>query len=200
MRFDETNLCGAWLIEPVPAHDHRGFFARTFCAQEYADHGLTTRFVQNSTSHSRARGTLRGMHFQLAPYGEVKVVSCLKGGIWDVIIDLRPKSPTYLQWQGFELTAENRRQLYVPKGFAHGFQTLCDNTEVGYLISAFYVPQAASGLRYDDPTFAIDWPLALTAISEKDRAWPDFRPGAPGHARTPPNGAAPDGIREACLP
>lgn len=174
MRFNETDLCGAWLIEPVPTRDQRGFFARTFCAQEYADHGLVARFVQHSTSQSAARGTLRGMHFQHAPHGEVKVVSCLKGAIWDVIIDLRPGSPSYRRWQGFELTADNRRQLYVPEGFAHGFQTLCDDAEVGYLISAFYAPVASSGVRYDDPAFAIDWPLSLTVISEKDRTWPDF--------------------------
>jgi dTDP-4-dehydrorhamnose 3,5-epimerase len=174
MRFDETTLRDAWLIEPLPARDHRGFFARTFCAQEYADHGLTTRFVQHNTSHSVAKGTLRGMHFQRAPHGEVKVVSCLKGAIWDVIIDLRPQSPTHRQWRGFELTAENRRQVYVPEAFAHGFQTLCDDTEVGYLISAFYAPDAAAGVRYDDPAFAIEWPLPPTVISEKDRTWPDF--------------------------
>lgn len=174
MRFQETRLCGAWLIEPEPQRDERGFFARTFCAREYAERSLATRFVQNSTSHSVARGTLRGMHFQRAPHGEVKVVSCLRGAIWDVIVDLRPESPTYRRWQGFELTGENRSQLYVPAGFAHGFQTLRDDTEVGYLISAFYAPAAATGVRYDDPAFAIDWPLPVASISEKDRAWPDF--------------------------
>jgi dTDP-4-dehydrorhamnose 3,5-epimerase len=174
MRFHETELAGAWLIEPVPAHDDRGFFARTFCVREYAERGLATSFVQNSTSHSVACGTLRGMHYQRAPHGEVKVVSCLKGAIWDVIIDLRPGSPSYRRWQGFELTAENRSQLYVPAGFAHGFQTLRDDTEVGYLISAFHAPAAATGVRYDDPAFAIDWPLPVISISEKDRTWPDF--------------------------
>jgi dTDP-4-dehydrorhamnose 3,5-epimerase len=174
MRFEQTKLCGAWLIEVEPAHDHRGFFARTFCVREYAERGLTTRFVQNSTSQSIAKGTLRGMHFQHAPHGEVKILSCLQGAIWDVIIDLRPGSPTYRQWQGFELTAQNRRQLYVPEGFAHGFQTLCDGTEVGYLISAFYAPEAADGLRYNDSAFGIDWPLPVTTISEKDLSWPDF--------------------------
>lgn len=178
MHFKETKLPGAWLIEPVPAHDHRGFFARTFCAREYADHGLTTGFVQHNTSYSMARGTLRGMHFQKAPFEEVKMVSCLKGRIWDVIIDLRPQSPTFRHWQGFELTAANDRQLYVPEGFAHGFQTLCDHAEVGYLISAFYAPQAASGVRYDDPAFAIDWPLPVSVISEKDLTWPAFRHSA----------------------
>jgi dTDP-4-dehydrorhamnose 3,5-epimerase len=174
MRFVQTDLCGAWLIEPVPARDPRGYFARTFCAREFADHGLTTGFVQNSTSQSAARGTLRGMHFQRAPHAEAKVVSCLKGAIWDVIIDLRPESPTYRGWQGFELTSDNRHELYIPEGFAHGFQTLGDDAEVGYLISNFYEPQAASGVRYDDPAFAIDWPLPFTVISEKDRTWPDF--------------------------
>jgi dTDP-4-dehydrorhamnose 3,5-epimerase len=178
MRFETTELHGAWLIEPVPARDHRGFFARTFCAAEFADHGLTTGFVQHNTSHSRVKGTLRGMHFQRTPHAEVKVVSCLRGAIWDVIIDLRPGSPTYRRWQGFELSADNRRQLYVPEGFAHGLQTLCDDTEVGYLISALYAPLAASGVRYDDPAFAIEWPLPVTVISEKDRSWLDFC-GAP---------------------
>jgi dTDP-4-dehydrorhamnose 3,5-epimerase len=174
MRFDETQLCGAWLIEPEPVRDQRGFFARTFCVQEYAERGLTTRFVQHNTSYSAAKGTLRGMHFQRAPHEEVKVVSCFKGAIWDVIIDLRPASPTYRCWQGFELTAANRRQLYVPQGCAHGFQTLCEDAEVGYLISAFYAPLAADGVRYDDPAFAIDWPLPVTTVSEKDRNWPSF--------------------------
>jgi dTDP-4-dehydrorhamnose 3,5-epimerase len=174
MRFSNTELCGACLIEPTPARDERGFFARTFCVKEFKQQGLTTRFVQHNVSQSARRGTLRGMHFQSAPHGEVKVVTCLKGAIWDVIIDLRPKSQTYRQWRGFELTAGNRHQLYVPKGFAHGFQTLCDDVEVGYLISAFYAPAAASGVRYDDPAFAIAWPLPVSAISEKDRAWPLF--------------------------
>ena len=174
MRFEETKLCGAWLIEAEPAHDQRGFFARTFCAREYAERALTTHFVQHSTSYSKARGTMRGMHFQRAPHGEVKVVTCLRGAIWDVIIDLRPESATHRQWQGFELTSENQRQLYVPEGFAHGFQSLRDDAQVGYLISTFYAPLAASGVRYDDPAFAIDWPLPVTVISDKDRTWPDF--------------------------
>jgi dTDP-4-dehydrorhamnose 3,5-epimerase len=174
MRFEPTKLHGAWLIEAEPAHDQRGFFARTFCIREFEERGLTTRFVQNSTSHSDTRGTLRGMHFQRAPHGEVKVVSCLRGALWDVIIDLRPGSPTYRQWQGFELTEANQRQLYIPEGFAHGFQTLCDGTRASYLISAFYVPEAAAGVRYDDPAFAMEWPLPVSVISEKDRRWPEF--------------------------
>lgn len=180
MRFSKTNLHGAWLLEPAPIADHRGFFARTFCAREFAANGLVASFVQHSTSRSAARGTLRGMHFQRPPDAEAKLVSCLRGAIWDVIIDLRPGSPTHRAWQGFELTAENRRQLYVPEGFAHGFQTLGDGTEVGYLISAFHAPAAAGGVRYDDPAFAIDWPLPVTALSEKDEAWPPFGAGDGG--------------------
>jgi|SRR5215475_4826270 len=182
MQFVETRLSGAWLIELEPARDHRGFFARTFCTRELAQQGLETAFVQHSTSYSSTRGTLRGMHFQRAPHGEVKIVRCLKGAIWDVIIDLRANSPTYLQWQGFELTGENRRQLYIPVGFAHGLQTLQDDTEVGYLISAFHNPAAASGVRYDDPAFGMAWPLPVGPMSEADRAWPPFV-AHHGHAR-----------------
>lgn len=174
MLITPTRLNGAWLVEPEPIHDHRGFFARTFCVREFGVHGLETRFVQHSTSQSAQRGSLRGMHFQRSPFGEVKVVTCSKGAIWDVIIDLRPESPTYRRWQGFELTAENRRRLYVPKGFAHGFQTLEADAEVGYLISEFYAPEAASGVRFNDPCFGIDWPLPIAAISPKDAEWPDF--------------------------
>jgi dTDP-4-dehydrorhamnose 3,5-epimerase len=174
MRFEETDLPGVWLIDPVPARDERGFFARTFCTREYAERGLVAGFVQHSTSHSSRCGTLRGMHFQRAPHQEIKVVSCLKGAIWDVVVDLRPWSSTFCKWRGFELSADNRRQLYIPEGMAHGFQTLRDDSEVGYLISAFYAPEAASGVRYDDPRFAISWPLPVSSISDKDRAWPDF--------------------------
>jgi dTDP-4-dehydrorhamnose 3,5-epimerase len=180
MRFSETRLHGAWIIEPVPAEDERGSFARTFCRREFAEHGLETTYVQHSCSRSRLRGTVRGMHFQEPPHAEVKVVSCRNGAILDVIVDLRPGSPSYLQWQGFELTAENRRQLYVPKGFAHGFQSLSDATEVNYLISEYYSPEAAAGIRYNDPSIFIDWPLTVTAISEKDQSWPDFTVLSPG--------------------
>jgi dTDP-4-dehydrorhamnose 3,5-epimerase len=174
MHFEPTNLDGAWLIGLKLASDHRGFFARTFCVSEFAGHGLETTFVQHSTSYSLVRGTIRGMHFQRAPAAEVKVIHCGRGRIYDVIIDLRPRSPTYRRWQGFELSAENRRRLYIPAGYAHGFQTLTDNAEVEYLISAFYDPQSASGVRYDDPAFAIAWPLTVTSISDRDRSWPDF--------------------------
>ena len=174
MRFEATNLSGAWLIVPEPVGDERGFFARTFCVRELAEHGLETEFVQHSASVSLKRGTLRGMHFQREPHGEVKIVTCVKGAILDVIVDLRPASPTFRCWQGFELTDENRHRLYIPKGFAHGFQTLTDNVEVGYLISAFYESSAASGVRHDDPAFGIEWPLPVTVISEKDKSWADF--------------------------
>lgn len=174
MRFFETNLEGARLIDPEPIRDERGFFLRTFCVKEFAAQGLETNFVQHSLSYSAARGTLRGMHFQTPPHSEAKLVDCVKGAIWDVIIDIRLHSPTYRRWQGFELAAETRRQLYIPAGFAHGFQTLSDDSEVRYLISAFYEPSAAFGIRHDDPAFAIPWPLPVAAMSAKDRAWPDF--------------------------
>jgi len=174
MRFHKIRLQGAWIIEPVPFEDERGSFSRQFCRRELADHGLVTDFVQHSSSRSKSVGTLRGLHFQRPPYMEVKLVSCRKGAIWDVIVDLRIGSPTYRQWQGFELNPDNQRQLYIPKGFAHGFQSLCDDTEVNYLISEYYVPNAADGIRYDDPAFPIDWPLTIGAISQKDRDWPTF--------------------------
>lgn len=174
MKFTKTELNGAWLVEPEPVRDTRGWFARTFCEQEFAAHGLETRFVQHSTSQNVERGTLRGMHFQTAQHAEVKLVRCLKGAILDVIIDLNPGSPTYRRWQSFELSTENMRQLYVPKGFAHGFQTLEDNCEIAYLISEFYAPAASTGLRWNDPAFGITWPLPVTVMSDKDKAWPDF--------------------------
>ncbi|HEY7670150.1 MAG TPA: dTDP-4-dehydrorhamnose 3,5-epimerase [Hyphomicrobium sp.] len=171
MRFVKTIFADAWLLEPEPIHDERGYFARTFCARAFAERGLATRFVQHSRSYSAKKGTLRGMHYQIAPHVEVKLVSCVAGAIYDVIVDLRPSSPTYRVWQGFELSAENRRQLYVPARFAHGFQTLTDGAELNYLISAFYEPTASTGISYDDPTIGIRWPLPVTVISERDRAW-----------------------------
>lgn len=174
MRFEPTDLPGAWIITPEPVRDERGFFARVFCARELGEKELETNFVQHSISASVTKGTLRGMHYQREPHGEVKIVTCLKGAILDVIIDLRAGSPTFRKWQGFELTQENRDRLYIPKGFAHGFQTLTDDVEMLYLISAFYEPAAASGVRYDDPAFGITWPLPVAVMSDKDRAWPDF--------------------------
>jgi len=174
MRFQQTSLDGAWIIDLEPIRDDRGFFSRTFCIKELSTHGLETNFVQHSLSFSARRGTLRGMHFQVPPHGEIKIVECVKGAIWDVIIDIRSQSPSFGQWTSVELTADNRRQLYIPSNFAHGFQTLTDNVEVRYLISAFHEPSAARGFRHDDPAFAIPWPLPVSVMSEKDRAWPDF--------------------------
>ena len=175
MRFEAIGLDGAWLIHPEPMEDERGFFARTFCVNEFGDHCLETKFPQHSVSHSSRKGTVRGMHFQNAPHEEVKLVRCLTGSIYDVIIDLRRGSQTFRQWKGFELTAENGLQLYIPKGFAHGFQTLADDTSVNYLISEFHAPAAANGVRYSDLAFDVRWPLPVTSISEKDLRWPDFR-------------------------
>jgi dTDP-4-dehydrorhamnose 3,5-epimerase len=174
MEFRSTKLRDAYLIELAPAYDSRGFFARTFCTEEFAAHQLEVNFPQHSVSFSARTGTVRGMHFQREPGAEVKLVRCIQGAILDVIIDIRPDSPTYRHWQLFELTASNRRQLYIPKGFAHGFQTLSDDVEVSYLISTPYRPDLASGIRYNDPAFGITWPLSVTEISEKDLRWPDF--------------------------
>ena len=174
MRFERTELDGAWLIGLEAASDQRGFFARTFYTREFAEHGLKTVFAQHSTSYSTKRGTIRGMHFQRDPAAEVKVVNCVRGAVYDVIVDLRSSSPTYRRWQGFELSGENRRRLYIPPGYAHGFQTLSDDAEVGYLNSEFYAPDSASGVRFDDPAFAVDRPLPVTSISDRDRSWPDY--------------------------
>lgn len=176
MRLVPTSLHQAVLIVPVPFEDKRGRFERSFCTQEFEAAGLETRFVQHSQSWSAAKGTLRGMHFQRSPHGEAKLVRCLRGRIWDVILDLRTTSPSFLRWQGFELSSANRHQLYIPVGFAHGFQTLCDDVEVGYMMSTGHVPEASGGVRHDDPAFYIEWPLKVAAMSEKDRNWPDFAP------------------------
>ena len=175
MQFHATALSGAYLIELEPVRDDRGFFARSFCVEEFAAHSLETKFLQHSVSFSSRRGTLRGMHYQQAPHQEVKLVRCGRGTIWDVIVDIRPSSPTYRQWQGFELSSANGRQLYIPEGFAHGFQALTDDVEVTYLISEPYRAEAAAGLRHDDPAFGITWPLPVTVISDKDLHWPDFK-------------------------
>ena len=174
MIFTKTELYDAWIIEPEPADDIRGFFARTFCEREFTKNGLETQFVQHSVSGNRHAGTLRGMHFQVKQHAEVKVVTCVKGAIFDVIIDLRPQSAQFCKWQAIKLSEKNRRRLYVPKGFAHGFQTLCDECEIHYMISEFYCPGSSSGVRYDDPAFAIGWPLPANIISKKDRSWPNF--------------------------
>ena len=172
MLFTKTELEGAWLVEPTPARDARGWFARTFCVEESAAHGLETHFVQHSTSQNVQRGTLRGMHFQTAPHAEVKLVRCLKGAILDVIIDLNPGSPTYRQWDSVELTQDNRRMLYMPEGIAHGYLTLTDDVEAYYHTSRPWEPKAESGVRWNDPAFGISWPFEPVVISEKDRQWP----------------------------
>jgi dTDP-4-dehydrorhamnose 3,5-epimerase len=175
MRFEAIGLDGAWLVHPERMQDSRGYFVRTFCVNEFGEHGLETGFPQHSVSSSSNKGTVRGMHFQRDPHGEVKLVRCLTGAIWDVIIDIRRESPTFRQSRGFELSGENGLQLYIPKGFAHGFQTLRDNTRVNYMISEFHVPGAADGIRYNEPAFDVKWPLPVTTIAEKDLSWPDFK-------------------------
>lgn len=172
MIFHETELQDARLIDIQPRGDERGWFGRTFCTDEFGAAGLETVFVQQNASVSAEKGTVRGMHFQRPPHGEVKLLRCLRGAILDVIIDLRRSSPTFLRHQGFELSAENRRMLYVPKGFAHGFQTLTDDVEVSYLVSSPYTPSSEGGVRFDDPLFGIVWPLPVSVISEKDATWP----------------------------
>ena len=175
MQFEAVGLGGAWLIQPERIGDNRGYFVRTFCVNEFGERGLVTEFPQHSVSSSSNKGTVRGMHFQRDPHGEVKLVRCLTGAIWDVIIDIRPESPTFRQSRGFELSGENGLQLYIPKGFAHGFQTLHDDTRVNYLISEFHVPGTADGIRYNEPAFDVKWRLPVTAIAEKDLLWPDFK-------------------------
>ena len=172
MIFHETALKGARLIELEPHTDDRGQFARTWCREEFARHGLDLELAQRSASVNPERGTLRGLHWQAAPHAEAKVVRCVRGAIYDVIVDIDPQSPTCGAWIGMTLTPASLRMLYVPKGFAHGFQTLIDDTEVDYLVSSPYVSGAGRGLRYDDPALAIAWPVPVTRISDQDRSWP----------------------------
>jgi len=172
--FHETRLEGAFVIELEKREDTRGFFARGWCQKEFEDHGLVAQVVQANVSYNRKKGTLRGMHYQVAPVEETKLVRCVRGGIYDVIIDLRPESPTYKQWMGVELTAENYKMLYVPENFAHGLQTLEDDTEVIYQVSQFYTPGAERGIRWNDPAFRIEWPQDIEVISDKDADWPDY--------------------------
>lgn len=176
MIFTETPLKGAFLIELERHEDDRGFFARTFCQKEFEMHGLSPRIVQCSVSFNRRKGTLRGMHYQTAPYEEGKLIRCTQGSLYDVIIDLRSTSPTRTKYFAADLSAGNGRMLYVPEGFAHGFQTLEDNTEVFYQMSQFYAPEYSKGVRWDDPTFSIPWPRAERIILERDRNYPLFSP------------------------
>ena len=173
MRFVETGLAGAWLIEIEAVADERGMFARTYCDREFEERGIAFRAVQCNTSFNRRRGTLRGMHYQEGEAGEAKLVRCTRGAVFDVIVDLRPASTTRLQWFGAELSADNRRMFYVPKDFAHGFMTLVDDSEVFYQMSAFYRPDAARGVRWNDPALSIRWPEGEPILSPRDRAYPD---------------------------
>jgi dTDP-4-dehydrorhamnose 3,5-epimerase len=173
--FLETHLPGAFVVELERRDDERGFFARAWCANEFAEHGLSTRLVQANLSFNARQGTLRGMHFQVESHAEAKLVRCTRGAIYDVIIDLRRDSRTYKRWFGVELDAENRRALYVPEGFAHGYQTLVPDTETFYQVSEFYAPNAERGVRWDDAAFGVEWPDPANAVlSDKDRNWPDF--------------------------
>jgi dTDP-4-dehydrorhamnose 3,5-epimerase len=172
MIFKETPLPGAYVIEPEKINDRRGYFARLWCKRELQQHGLKSDLAQMNAGFSHQKGTLRGLHFQKGPAAEVKIVRCARGAMFDVIVDLRTESPTYKRWFGVELNDENGRMLYVPEGFAQGYVTLMDNTEMNYHTSEFYNSDAAFGVRYDDPEFGILWPLAATVISEQDRNWP----------------------------
>jgi dTDP-4-dehydrorhamnose 3,5-epimerase len=176
MRFLPTALPGAYTIELEKRGDDRGFFARFFCSNEYAAHGLDGRIVQINNSLSRIKGTLRGLHYQLAPKAETKVIRCIRGALYDVILDLRPESPTFGKWFGAELTAENRLMMYAPKGFAHGFITLEPDTEALYLATEFYAPDRERCVRWNDPAFGVSWPSAPAVISDKDRTTADFSP------------------------
>src|SRR3989338_8254525 len=176
MIFTETKLKGAFTIDFEKREDSRGFFARAFCEKELAAKGLETRIVQANCSYNFKKGTMRGMHRQIAPYQEVKIIRCTRGAIWDVIIDLRKDSPTYQQWFGLELSQENHRTLYVPRDFGHGYLTLADHTEVIYFVTEFYQPGAEAGIRWNDPAFNIAWPknVPITEMTDKDKNFPDY--------------------------
>lgn len=174
MKFHPTTLPGVYRIEPERIEDHRGFFARMYCAEEFERRGLDPKVAQCSVSFNARKGTLRGMHFQVEPKAEVKLVRCTAGVLYDVLLDLRKESASYLKWEAFELSAANRSQLYIPEGIAHGFQTLADNTEVLYQISEFYSPEHSRGVLWNDEAFGIQWPLANPILSEKDRSYPPY--------------------------
>lgn len=174
MKFSPTEIIGAYVIDIEPIVDERGFFARNWCRREFEQQGLNSNLAQCSVSFNKKSGTLRGMHYQLTPHEETKLVRCSRGAIYDVIVDLRPKSASFRKWIALELTADNHRMLYVPAGVAHGFQSLVDDTEVFYQISEFYHPESTRGVRWNDPAFDIKWPSAERVISDKDRHYPDF--------------------------
>lgn len=171
MRFTQTKLADAFIIDVEPFTDQRGFFARAYDAREFAEHGLTPDVAQANLSYNTKAGTVRGMHYQVAPTTEAKLVRCVRGALYDVIVDMRPESPTYLQWVGVELSVDNGRALFVPEMFAHGFQTLDDDVLAYYQVSEFYTPGTEHGLRYDDPALGIQWPAEVTVISDKDASW-----------------------------
>lgn len=175
MIFAETRLKGAFIIEMEKLEDERGFFARSWCQREFEEHGLNSRLVQCNISFNAKKGTLRGMHYQAKPFEEAKLIRCTRGAIHDLIVDIRPDSPTFREYVGFLLTADNRSLLYVPEGFAHGFLTLEDDTEVFYQMSEFHAPDHARGFRWDDPGFRIKWPGDVKVISERDETYPDFK-------------------------
>jgi len=181
MKFTETRISGVYAIDLEPIVDDRGFFARVWCQRELEQTGLTASTVQVNVGYSHYRGTLRGLHFQKAPHQEAKVVRCTRGSIFDVVLDLRADSKSFTDWISRELTATNRRMLYVPEGCAHGYQTLEDDTEIMYHTSTFYVPEAATGVRYDDDAFGIEWPLPIRVISGQDASWPNFNLEDPLH-------------------
>ncbi len=176
MRYQAAGLPGLILMEPDVRIDERGFFARLLCREDFAAQGLAFDPVQMNLSGNHRRGTLRGLHYQRAPHAEDKLVRAVAGAVFDVAVDLRPDSPAYGRWAGFELSAENRRALLVPKGCAHGYLTLTDGAEILYLVDAFFHPEAEGGLRWDDPRLGISWPFPPLVVSEKDRSWPDFQP------------------------
>ena len=172
MIFHETELSGAFIVDLDKMEDDRGYFARAYCAREFEEHGIEPRVMQANMSYSAKKGTLRGMHYQVPPASEPKFIRCVRGAIWDVIIDMRPDSPTYMEHIGVELSADNRRALYIPDMFAHGNQALTDDVELFYLVGEFYTPGCERGVRYSDPTIGIEWPLPVSVISEKDQGWP----------------------------
>jgi dTDP-4-dehydrorhamnose 3,5-epimerase len=176
VNFRETELQGAFIIDPERLEDERGFFARTWCQREAEAYGLQPKWLQCNISFNKKKGTMRGMHYQVAPFEEAKLIRCTMGAIHDVIIDLRPDAPTFKQWVAVELSAENRRMLYIPEGFAHGFLTLEDNSEIFYQMSEFYAPVYARGVRWNDPAFGIQWLIDVRVISDRDRNYPDFLP------------------------
>jgi dTDP-4-dehydrorhamnose 3,5-epimerase len=176
MIFKETKLDGAYIVEMEPIGDHRGFFARAWCTKEFQAHNLIAQFVQSNLTYSPKRGTLRGLHYQIAPHQEVKLVRCTRGATYDVIVDLRPDSHTHKQWLAVELTADNHKMIYIPAGFAHGYQILMDDTEVFYQVGQFYAPEYERGARWNDPAFGIEWPITSPLIlSDKDKSWPDYQ-------------------------